>query len=314
MTIVQAIIQGIIQGLTEFLPISSSGHLSISKHFFNIEMPSIAFDIMLHLGTLIAVVFVYWETFVKLVLEFFRLIADIFKRRFKWSEMSKDRRLLMMLIIGLVPLFLLFIPIPGTGMNIKDLSEILSTDSSILVEGIALLFTSLLLFLGIRANKKTIKEKRVIDKKGQVVSTNGRIKIHTKDAISIGLAQFLAAIFPGISRSGSTLSVGLMRGINKQTALDYSFVLGTPAIVAAALVSIKDLGADTIGVSTGALIAGVITSAVVGFFAIKVLKWIVSSDKLSVFAYYTLILGGVVVIISIIEHITGTNLFSGAPM
>lgn len=314
MTVIDAVIQGIIQGLTEFLPISSSGHLSISQHMFGIELPTILFDIMLHLGTLIAVVFVYRKLIFRLIAAFISMVADIFRRKFKWSEMDRDRRLVMMLIIGLVPLFLLFLPIPGTDMKIKDFSEMLSTDSSIIAEGIALLATSAMLFLGIAANKKMAKEKIVTNKEGQLVPSKGRKKIHTMDAVLIGIAQFIAAVFPGISRSGSTLSVGMMRGINKQSALDYSFVLGIPAILAAAIVSIKDVGADGADIAVLPLIVGVITAAVVGFLAIKVLKWIVSSDKLSVFAYYTLIVGGVVLILGIVEHITGNNLFTGKPL
>ncbi len=229
MTIFEAIIQGIIQGATEFLPVSSSGHLSISKHLFGIEMPGILFDVMLHLGTLIAVVFVYRELIWRLIKEFGALCVDIAHRNFKWSEMNQDRRLIFMLIIGLVPLFLLFLPIPGTGMDIKGLSDMLGSDSDIVVEGLALLATSALLFAGIAANKQMKESHRRKDASGRIVTSKGRKKIHTVDAILIGITQCVAAVFPGLSRSGSTLSVGLLRGINQQTALDYSFVLGIPS-------------------------------------------------------------------------------------
>ena len=107
MTIFDAALQGIIQGATEFLPVSSSGHLSISQHMFGIELPGILFDIMLHLGTLLAVVFVYRQLVWRLIKEFGSLCNDVIHQKFKWSEMNRDRRLLMMLIIGLLPLFLL---------------------------------------------------------------------------------------------------------------------------------------------------------------------------------------------------------------
>lgn len=314
MTIFEAIIQGIIQGATEFLPVSSSGHLSISKHLFGIEMPGILFDVMLHLGTLIAVVFVYRELIWRLIKEFGALCVDISHRNFKWSEMNQDRRLIFMLIIGLVPLFLLFLPIPGTGMDIKGLSDMLGSDSDIVVEGLALLATSALLFSGIAANKQMKESHRRKDASGRIVTSKGRKKIHTVDAILIGITQCVAAVFPGLSRSGSTLSVGLLRGINQQTALDYSFVLGIPSIAAAALVSVFDMGDQAGAVGAAPLVAGIVTAAVVGFLAIKLLKWIVTTNKLHIFAFYTLIVGALIVVIGIIEHITGNNLFTGLPL
>ncbi len=314
MTIFEAIIQGIIQGATEFLPVSSSGHLSISQHIFGIELPGVLFDIMLHLGTLIAVIFVYRNLIWRLILEFGSLCKDIFQRKFKWSEMNSDRRLLMMLIIGLLPLFLLFLPIPGLDMKIKDASELFASDKGVVIEGLSLLATSGLLFLGIRADKHTKETKTVVDREGNRVPAKGRRKIHTFDALVIGFAQFLAAVFPGLSRSGSTLSAGLLRGINQKTALDYSFVLGIPAIAAATLLSLKDIGSEGAAIGAAPLIAGVLTAAVVGFLAIKLLRWIVTTNKLEIFAYYTLIVGGAILILGIIEHIMGQNIFTGVPM
>ncbi len=311
MTIFDAIIQGIIQGATEFLPVSSSGHLSISQHMFGIELPGILFDVMLHLGTLAAVVFVYRDLIWRLLKEFVSLCGDLVHRRFKWSEMNRDRRLLMMLVIGLLPLFLLFLPIPGTGMKVKDFSEMLASDQGIVMEGLALLVTSALLFLGIAANKRMKREKTVVNREGKRIPSQGRKKIHTIDAVIIGTTQCLAAVFPGLSRSGSTLSAGLLRGINQQTALDYSFVLGIPSIAAAALVSLKDIGTEGAEVGAAPMIVGVITAAVVGFLAIKLLRWIVTTNKLEIFAYYTLVVGGAVTILGIIEHIMGKNLFTG---
>lgn len=313
MTVLEAIIQGIIQGATEFLPVSSSGHLSISQHMFGIELPGILFDVMLHLGTLIAVVFVYRDLILRLIKEFFSLCKDILHKNFRWSEMNHDRRLIFMLIFGLLPLFLLFVPIPGTGMKLKDLSELLASDSGIVAEGLALLATSALLFLGIHANKKTM-QKTVKNRAGESVPSKGRKKLHTIDALYIGFTQCLAAVFPGLSRSGSTLSIGLLRGINQQTALDYSFVLGIPAIAAAALVSLLDVGSSAEAIGVAPLIVGVITAAIVGFLAIKLLRWIVTTNKLEIFAYYALIVGSIVTILGIIEHILGKNIFTGLPL
>ncbi len=313
MTIFDAILQGVIQGATEFLPVSSSGHLSISQHIFGIELPGILFDVMLHLGTLIAVVFVYRKLIWRLLKEFGLLIADLFRGRFKWGEMNGDRRLIFMLVIGLLPLFLLFLPIPGTDMKIKDLSEQLASDSSILVEGLALLATSLMLFLGILASRRTAAS-RAPGKHWARWAKAGRTQYTVADAVITGVTQCLAAVFPGLSRSGSTMSVGLMRGIDQQTALDYSFVLGIPSIAAAALLSIKDAGAEGEAIGTVTLIVGVITAAIVGFLAIKLLKWIVTTNKLSIFAVYTLIAGLAVTGIALYEMSTGQNLFTGKPL
>lgn len=313
MSIFEAIIQGIVQGATEFLPVSSSGHLSLSQHILGVELDSLLFDILLHLGTLVAVLAVYYKLVWRLILAFVELLRDVFKGRFKWSEMDHDRRLLMMLMIGLIPLFLLFVPVPGTGMSLKDISELWASDGTIWVEGIALLMTSAMLFLGIRA-VKLAKPRMHTRRDGQMVEIKGRKKIHTVDAVCMGIAQCAAAVFPGLSRSGSTLASGLMRGVNQQTALDYSFVLGIPSILAAAVLTIKDAAGEPVTVGVGAMIAGVLSAAIVGFLAIKLLKWIVTTNKLQIFAYYTLILGIVTLIVSAIEAISGTNIFTGAKL
>ena len=175
------------------------------------QLDSLLFDILLHLGTLIAVFAVYYKLIWRLIKAFFSLIADLVHGRFKWKEMDHDRRLLMMLIIGLLPLFLLFLPVPGTGMQLKDVSELWSKDTTIWIEGLAFLMTSAMLFLGIRAMKKT-KPHRHVSRDGKVSEIRGRRKIHTVDAVCIGVTQCAAALFPGLSRSGSTLATGLMRG------------------------------------------------------------------------------------------------------
>ncbi len=314
MTILDAILQGVIQGATEFLPVSSSGHLSISQHMFGIQLPGILFDVMLHLGTLIAVVFVYRELVWRLIVEFFSLCGDLFRGRFKWGEMNENRRLIFMLLIGLLPLFLLFCPIPGTDMKIKDLSEKLASDTGIVVEGVALLATSLLLTLGILAGKRQGAYRHAMGRNGKKAPAGGRRGLTVPDAVIIGFTQCLAAVFPGLSRSGSTMSVGLMRGVNQQTALDYSFVLGIPSIAAAALVSLKDVGSAGEDIGLVPLLVGVVTAAVVGFLAIKLLKWIVTTNKLYIFAIYAFLAGAAVTVTGILEHNAGINLFTGQPL
>ena len=135
MDFIKTIILGIIQGATEFLPVSSSGHLSVAKHVLNVDVGGgILLDLMLHIGTLAAVFFVFRKLIGRLIVAFFKMLGDIFTGKFHWKGMSHDRRMVMMLIIGLLPLLLFFIPLPGTNGNLKDLLESCYEDSTIFVE------------------------------------------------------------------------------------------------------------------------------------------------------------------------------------
>lgn len=317
MSIFDAIIQGIVQGLTEFLPVSSSGHLAITQHILGTSGDgNLFFNVMLHVGTLVAVIAFYYKLIWSLIKEFFSMIKDIFTGKFKWSKMNYERNLIMMLIIGLLPLFLLFIPIPGTEMKIKDLAEVLSASPILLVTAISLLVTSALLTIGIICNRRNSSKGGKHLKGAGKANSNGRESYTILDAVCVGLMQVAAALLPGLSRSGSTLAVGEMRGINKQKALDYTFVLGVPSIVAAALLEGIDAvkSPEGINVEIGVIIAGVIASAVVGYLAIVIFKWFLKSDKMSIFVIYTAIVGIAFIVISIIEMNTGVNLFTGTPL
>ena len=317
MSIFDAIIQGIVQGLTEFLPVSSSGHLAITQHILGTSGDgNLFFNVMLHVGTLVAVIAFYYKLIWSLIKEFFSMIKDIFTGKFKWSKMNYERNLIMMLIIGLIPLFLLFVPIPGTDMKIKDLAEVLSASPILLVTAISLLVTSALLTIGIICNRKNSAKGGKHLKGGSKAGSNGRESYTILDAVCVGLMQVAAAVLPGLSRSGSTLAVGEMRGINKQKALDYTFVLGVPSIVAAALLEGIDAvkSPEGINVEIGVIIAGVIASAIVGYLAIVIFKWFLKSDKMEIFVVYTAIAGIAFLIISLIELSTGANIFTGAPI
>lgn len=317
MSILDAIIQGIVQGLTEFLPVSSSGHLAITQHILGTSGDgNLFFNVMLHVGTLVAVIAFYYKLIWSLIKEFFSMIKDIFTGKFKWSKMNYERNLIMMLIIGLIPLFLLFIPIPGTDMKVKDLADVLSASPILLVTAISLLVTSALLTIGIICNRRNSTKGGKHLKGAGKTGSNGRESYTILDAVCVGLMQVAAAVFPGLSRSGSTLAVGEMRGINKQKALDYTFVLGVPSIVAAALLEGIDAikSPEGINVEIGVIIAGVIASAVVGYLAIVIFKWFLKSNKMSIFVIYTAIVGIAFIVISIIEMNTGVNLFTGAPI
>lgn len=317
MSIFDAIIQGIVQGLTEFLPVSSSGHLAITQHILGTSGDgNLFFNVMLHVGTLVAVIAFYYKLIWSLIKEFFLMIKDIFTGKFKWSKLNYERNLIMMLIIGLIPLFLLFVPIPGTEMKVKDLAELFSGSPILLVTAISLLVTSALLTIGIICNRRNSSKGGKHLKGAGKANSNGRESYTILDAVCVGLMQVAAAVFPGLSRSGSTLAVGEMRGINKQKALDYTFVLGVPSIVAAALLEGIDAvkSPEGINVEIGVIIAGVIASAVVGYLAIVIFKWFLKSDKMSIFVIYTAIVGIAFIVISIIEMNTGVNLFTGAPI
>lgn len=312
MSIFDAIIQGIVQGLTEFLPVSSSGHLAITQHILGTNGEgNLFFNVMLHLGTLIAVITFYHKLVWNLIKEFISLVKDIFTGKFKWSKMNYERNLIMMLIIGLLPLFFLFLPIPGTEMKLKDLAEVFSGSSVLLVTAFSLMATSILLALGIVFNKKTVKR---YEAKGKKIA--GRKNFNVFDAVCVGFAQLVAALFPGLSRSGSTLAIGEMRGINKQKALDYTFVLSMPSILAAALLE----GVDAIKSSEGitieplAIIFGMISAAVVGYLSIVIFKWFLKTDKMKIFVVYTAVVGLIFLVISVIEMCTGANLFTGAAL
>ncbi len=314
MSILDAVIQGIVQGLTEFLPVSSSGHLAITQHILGTGGESnLFFNVMLHVGTLVAVIAFYHKLIWSLIKEFVVMIKDLFTGKFKWSTMNYERNLIMMLIIGLLPLFLMFVPIPGTELKVKDLADILSASPVLIVTAFSLLLTSVLLAVGIVFNRRNSAPVYKHLKGSNKSSSSARESYTVLDAVCVGLMQVAAALLPGLSRSGSTLAVGEMRGINKQKALDYTFVLGIPSILAAALLegidAIKTPG--SINVDPIVIIVGMVVSAVVGYLAIVIFKWFLKSDKMSIFVIYTAVVGIAFLIISIIEMNTGVNLFTG---
>lgn len=316
MTIFDAIVQGIVQGLTEFLPVSSSGHLAITQHILGTDGESnLFFNVMLHLGTLIAVIAFYHKLIWKLIKEFFSMIKDIFTGKFKWSRMNQERNMIVMLIIGLLPLFLLFLPIPGTDLKIKDFADVLSASPVLIVPSVALIITSILLTVGIICNRKN-SSGGLKHLKSSASSGAGREDYTVVDAICVGLTQAVAAVFPGLSRSGSTLAVGEIRGINKQKALDYTFVLAIPSILAAALLEGVDAlkAPEAISIDPLMIIVGLLVSGIVGYLSIVIFKWFLKSDKMIIFVAYTAIAGIVFLIISLIEMNTGANIFTGAPI
>ncbi len=313
MTVLEAIIQGIVQGLTEFLPVSSSGHLAITQHILGVDMEgNLFFNVMLHIGTLVAVVVFYHKLIWSLIKEFFRMIKDIFTGKFKWSQMNYERNMIIMIIIGLLPLLLLFIPIPGTDMKVKDLAEVFASSPVLIVTALSLMLTSALLLIGVICNRRNIMGSHKHFAGGY--KGKEKEKYTVVDALLVGLMQCAAALLPGLSRSGSTLAVGEMRGINKQKALDFTFVLGIPSIIAAALLEGADVIKDKDAIASVEwlpMIVGMAVSAVVGYLAIWIFKWFLKTDKMIIFIVYTAVVGIALLVVSVIELQTGTNLFTG---
>lgn len=283
MTVIDGIIQGLIQGLSEFLPISSSGHLSIFQHFFGLHGENaVIVNIFLHLGTLIAVFIAFWGKIKALIIEFFRLCKDIFTGKFKWKEMNPERRMIFMIVISTAVLAV-FLPFKG---YLEDLQS----DASIIAEGIGFLYTAALLFLSTgklcNGNKLTC---------GDVTVTK---------AVSIGIFQGIALV-PGISRSGSTISAGLFNGLKREDAVEYSFILGIPVIIASALMEILGYNGEAINEIAMPIAVGFITAAISGYLAIRLIKLLVVSDKFRLFAYYTLILGIIILSVGVYESVSG---------
>ena len=274
MTLVQAIILGVFQGIAEFLPISSSGHLVLLQHFFGIKEGNLFFTEMLHFGTLISIVIVYFNDILKIIVEFFKMLGSGIKNK-KFKITNGYQKLGLLIITGSIPTAII-------GLLFEDFFENFYS-SSLLPIGIAFLITGVLLWV---ANSNTYKNKNVKN-------------MTFLDSIIIGTFQGIA-IIPGISRSGSTIVAGLFRGLDRSLATEFSFLLASPAIFGAGLLGIIDVVKTGSEIAfTTPLLVGVVLSAVVGIFAIKFLIKMLKEDKLHYFSYYLWIVG----IITIISQI-----------
>ncbi|MBT8332530.1 MAG: undecaprenyl-diphosphatase UppP [Deltaproteobacteria bacterium] len=268
MNFVQAIILGIIQGLTEFLPVSSSGHLVLLQHVLGLEEAEILFDVSVHLGTLVAVIVVFRREIKNIVMALPRLIAVAGKKDRAVSAIESDPELKMavLIVIGFIPTALL-------GLAFSGIADRLF--SSVLIVGFMLMVTGWLLWL----TRWTIKTARqpVFD------------RLNFKNAFLIGIVQGLA-IIPGISRSGSTISIGMLLGIERETAARYSFLLSIPAIVGAGLLSLIECLHET-DLSIKIPLVGAVTAAIVGYAALRALLKVVKKGGLHMFAPYCWLVG-----------------------
>lgn len=274
----KAILMGIIQGLTEFLPVSSSGHLVIAGILLNTNTEASAlFDVLLHVGTLTAVFIVFWQDVKSLFVELFRLIRDLVLRlsRGKKLEMYPARKMLLLVIIASIPTAIL-------GLFVKAFLEDLFM-SSLIAVGFAELVTAILLYL----SKKIPEGHKEL----------GKIKY--SDGLFVGLMQGVAVI-PGISRSGSTVTAGLFAGLERDFAFRFSFLISIPAIIGAALFELFDITrADASNM--GFYLCGMVAAGVVGYFSVRWLRSLVKNNSLYRFAYYCAAIGILAIIAGIVR-------------
>ena len=285
MDIINVIIQAVVQGLTEFLPVSSSGHLSVVQHITGYTGDSaLILMIVLHLGTLAAVIAAFWKTIWGMIKEFFFTVGDIFTGKFSWKGMNSNRRMMIMVIIAtliLVPVYLF-----------KDFFTAREGDGDIIFEGLAFLFTAMLLFFADTCHGTKTGEKMSI-----------------KDAVTVGLFQCVA-LFPGVSRSGSTTAAGLFCGLEKETAVSFAFILGIPAILGGSVLELGDALKSDMQLDWVALGIGFAVAAVVGFLAIKLVKWLIKNDRFKVFGIYTALIGVLCILGGVWENASGVTIAS----
>ena len=276
MSLLSAILLGLIQGVTEFLPISSSGHLAIAENLLHMsgssEVPGF-FDVLLHLGTLVAVFIAYWSDIREMVIELFYGVRDLAQRSTP-TPAPPARRLILLIIVGTLPLFAV--------LPIKDAVESLS-GNMYFVAG-ALLVTGCLLFASdrVRPGRKTEKSATLLD------------------VLLVGVAQAIATC-PGISRSGTTITAGCFVGFDRRFAVRYSFLMSIPAILGANILSLKDAVTDIIWADVPVYLVGVAVAAAVGNVCIRLLKMIADKGKFGFFAYYCWAVGIVTLILTLVQ-------------
>ena len=277
MSLLSAIFLGLVQGITEFLPISSSGHLAIAQQLLNssvgADVPGF-FDVLLHLGTLFAVFAAYWEDIKDMVVELFCGVRDL-ARHSTPTPVPPARRMILLIIVATLPLFVI--------VPFEDQIDALS--GNLYFVAAALIVTGFLLFLSDRVPK------------GRKTAKNATLK----DAIAVGIGQAIATC-PGISRSGTTITVGCLVGYERSFAVRFSFLMSIPAILGANILSLKD-AIDTVEWSeVPVYLVGVAVSALVGYGCIRLLKMIADKGKFGFFAYYCWAVGALTLILTVIQN------------
>ena len=264
---IQAFILGLIQGLTEYLPVSSSGHLAITSHFFGLDgEQNLTFTVAVHVATVLSTLVVLWKE-----------IVWILKGLFRWDgQMNAEQRYTLAIVVSMIPVGIV-------GVFFKDYVEEIF-GSGLLVVGCCLLVTAALLIFSYYARPRQKEE------------------ISLWDAFVIGLAQAVA-VLPGLSRSGSTIATGLLLGNKKERLAQFSFLMVIPPILGEALLDVMKAikhgtEAATAGISTTALVVGFLTAFVSGCLACKWMIGIVRKGKLVYFGIYCAIVGLALIILS----------------
>lgn len=274
MTYLTAVLLGLLQGITEFLPISSSGHLALLQHIFHIEGADLMFDVLLHLGTLLPVLWMFRKDVRYVRRGLGGLIGVGHDRGRNTPRAKENRRLAVFVLVATLPMLL--------ALLLRNAAQSLMDNTALV--GALLLVNGGVLYLVGRFGSAEKPEKA----------------ISLLDVLLVGLGQIFA-VLPGISRSGVTISIGLLRGFPKGFAVKFSFLLLIPAVLGAAVIGIVQ--AVTLGFDVGMLpmyLAGMAASAVSGYFAIRLLRWVAGRSGVGGFAYYCWGAGIVALLLSLV--------------
>ncbi|MEE0034996.1 MAG: undecaprenyl-diphosphate phosphatase [Coprococcus sp.] len=282
MNLLQAIIMGIIQGATEFLPVSSSGHLAIFRNIFHMNTDTgILFDILLHLGTLVAIIIIYRRDIGELLIEGFTILGLVFVNIGRFiNNLYKTKKKKKYVKIATTPyrrfvILVLFSTFVTMCIALPFEHFIGNAGNTLLIPGICLVVTSAVLY---------IADNLKVGNKNASTATY-------KDSVMVGLAQG-AATLPGLSRSGSTIAAGLACGFTREFAVKYSFIMSIPAILGACILELPDLaGAKLSGREIFNYIVGMVVAGVVGFVCIKFMLRVVKTNKFKGFSIYCLCAG-----------------------
>ena len=274
LTVTKAIFLALIQAITEWLPISSSGHLVLFQELFGLK-DQIAFDLLLHVATLFVVVFIFRKDIINIIFAFLRGLRELYFHR-SWKKFSEEEnvRLGLFVIVGTIPIVII-------GLSLRDLVE--QAFSNLLYVAIAFIFTGFLLWL------TKYKVSKFASHKGYGVKD-----MKFKDAFLVGLFQSVA-IFPGVSRSGSTIAGGMITGFERNLAAKFSFLLFIPAILGATILQLNDFVISEAQIVP--YIVGFVVAAAASYFVIETLLALVRKGKLHLFSYYCWFIGIVTLVI-----------------